>query len=57
LRITNDYLILGFKAMKYNVVLEKGRSGYGAYVTDLPGCIAAAKTKKETFIVQFVTHS
>ena len=57
MRITNDYLILGFKAMKYNVVLEKGRSGYGAYVTDLPGCIAAAKTKKETFIVQFVTHS
>ncbi len=33
--------------MKYAVVIEKGENGYGAYVPDLPGCIAAADTKKE----------
>ena len=33
--------------MKYMVVLEKGKSGYGAFVPDLPGCIAVAKTKQE----------
>ena len=33
--------------MKYAVVIEKGEDGYGAYVPDLPGCIAAGKTKKE----------
>jgi len=33
--------------MRYAVIVEKGRSSYGAYVPDLPGCIAAAKTKQE----------
>ena len=33
--------------MRYLVVIEKGDSGYGAHVPDLPGCIAAAKTKDE----------
>ena len=33
--------------MRYAVVIEKGRSGFGAYVPDLPGCIAAAKTRDE----------
>ena len=33
--------------MKYAVVIEKGDNGYGAYVPDLPGCIAAAETKEE----------
>ena len=33
--------------MKYAVVIEKGEKGYGAYVPDLPGCIAAADTKEE----------
>ncbi len=33
--------------MKYTVVIEKGDSSYGAFVPDLPGCIAAAETKKE----------
>ena len=32
---------------KYAVVFEKSRSGYGAYVPDLPGCVAAAATLKE----------
>ena len=33
--------------MKYAVVIEKGENAYGAYVPDLPGCIAAADTKEE----------
>ena len=33
--------------MKYAVIIEKGENGYGAYVPDLPGCIAAAATRKE----------
>jgi predicted RNase H-like HicB family nuclease len=28
------------------VVIEKGRIGYGAYVPDLPGCVAAADSRK-----------
>jgi len=37
--------------MKYAVVIEKGENGYGAYVPDLPGCIAAADTKEEIKIL------
>ncbi len=33
--------------MKYMVVVEKGPSDYGAYVPDLPGCVAAGKTQEE----------
>lgn len=33
--------------MKYLVVIEKGRRSWGAHVPDLPGCIAAAKTRRE----------
>jgi len=33
--------------MKYMVVVEKGPSGYGVYVPDLPGCVAAGKTREE----------
>lgn len=29
------------------VLIEKGPSSFGAYVPDLPGCIAAAETKEE----------
>ncbi|HTF88260.1 MAG TPA: type II toxin-antitoxin system HicB family antitoxin [Planctomycetota bacterium] len=32
--------------MKYLVVIEKGSRSWGAHVPDLPGCIAAAKTKQ-----------
>lgn len=31
-------------AMKYLVVVEKSEDGYGAYVPDLPGCVAVATT-------------
>lgn len=33
--------------MRYAVVIEEGETGYGAYVPDLPGCIAAARTRAE----------
>jgi predicted RNase H-like HicB family nuclease len=33
--------------MHYLVVVEKGPKSFGAYVPDLPGCIAAAETRKE----------
>jgi predicted RNase H-like HicB family nuclease len=33
--------------MEYLVVVEKGRSSYGAYVPDLPGCVAAGGTSRE----------
>ncbi|MBN8823083.1 MULTISPECIES: type II toxin-antitoxin system HicB family antitoxin [Spirosoma] len=32
---------------KYLVIFEKTPSGYGAYVPDLPGCVATAPTKEE----------
>lgn len=31
--------------MKYLVVIEDGPRSYGAYVPDLPGCIAAAASR------------
>jgi len=33
--------------MEYTVVIEKGESSYGAFVPDLPGCIAAGESKRE----------
>ena len=32
-------------SMKYLVVVEKSENGFGAYVPDLPGCVAAAETR------------
>jgi predicted RNase H-like HicB family nuclease len=33
--------------MKYLVVVEKSRTGFSAYVPDLPGCVAAGETRDE----------
>lgn len=33
--------------MRYTVVIEEGPSSYGAYVPDLPGCIAVAESRPE----------
>lgn len=33
--------------LKYTVILEKGISSYGAYVPDLPGCVAVGESKEE----------
>jgi predicted RNase H-like HicB family nuclease len=34
--------------MRYAIIIEKSGSGYGAYVPDLPGCVAVGETLKET---------
>jgi predicted RNase H-like HicB family nuclease len=34
--------------MEYLVVVERGRSSYGAYVPDLPGCVAAGESRRES---------
>ena len=31
--------------MKYLVVIEKGDTSFGAYVPDLPGCVAVADSR------------
>ena len=33
--------------MRYAVVIEAGETGFGAYVPDLPGCVAAGDTREE----------
>lgn len=33
--------------MKYAVVIEKGPTSFGAYVPDLPGCVAACTSREE----------
>lgn len=33
--------------MEYLVIVEKGRSSFGAYVPDLPGCVAVGETRDE----------
>jgi len=33
--------------MRYLVVVEQGPTSYGAYVPDLPGCVAAGETREE----------
>jgi predicted RNase H-like HicB family nuclease len=33
--------------MKYLVVIEESESGFGAYVPDLPGCVAVADTRDD----------
>ena len=37
--------------MNYLVVIEEGASSFGAYVPDLPGCIAAGETREEVLIL------
>ena len=34
--------------MRYAIVIEKSETGYGAYVPDLPGCVAVGETLDET---------
>ena len=33
---------------EYIVVVEQSESGFGAYVPDLPGCVAVGETREET---------
>jgi len=32
--------------MRYGYVIEKSRTGFAAYVPDLPGCVATGKTQQ-----------
>ncbi|HZV36329.1 MAG TPA: type II toxin-antitoxin system HicB family antitoxin [Verrucomicrobiae bacterium] len=41
--------------MRYGIVIEKGETSYGAYVPDLPGCVAAAETRAE--VVQLIKEA
>ncbi len=33
--------------MKYTVIIERGATSFGAYVPDLPGCVAIGETREE----------
>jgi predicted RNase H-like HicB family nuclease len=33
--------------LEYLVIYERGDKSYGAYVPDLPGCVAVGRTKEE----------
>ena len=33
---------------EYVVVVEQSESGFGAFVPDLPGCVAVGETREET---------
>jgi predicted RNase H-like HicB family nuclease len=33
--------------MRYAIVIEKGETSYGAYVPDLPGCVAVGESLEE----------
>lgn len=33
--------------MQYTVIIERGENSFGAYVPDLPGCVAVGETREE----------
>ena len=33
--------------MRFNIVLQKEKTGYSVYVPELPGCLSQGDTKKE----------
>ncbi|CAN5294279.1 type II toxin-antitoxin system HicB family antitoxin [soil metagenome] len=33
--------------MSYMIIIEEDNTSFGAYVPDLPGCVAAAETEEE----------
>jgi len=41
--------------MRYAVVIEEGPSSFGAFVPDLPGCIAAGASREE--VVQLIQEA
>lgn len=42
---------IGGRIMRYVVVIEKAETSYGAYVPDLPGCVAVAESLEEVKIL------
>ncbi|MER2526689.1 MAG: type II toxin-antitoxin system HicB family antitoxin [Candidatus Competibacter denitrificans] len=41
--------------MRYLVIIEEGANSFGAYVPDLPGCVAVAETK--TAVVELIEEA
>jgi len=41
--------------VRYAVILENEETSFGAYVPDLPGCIAAGETKEE--VLQLIAEA
>jgi len=37
----------GVDPMNYSVIIENSTEGFGAYIPDLPGCVAAGESKDE----------
>ncbi|MCE2946089.1 MAG: type II toxin-antitoxin system HicB family antitoxin [bacterium] len=37
--------------MNYLVVIEAGEKSFGAYVPDLPGCVAVAESRQEVTVL------
>ena len=33
--------------MRYTIIIEEGKNSFGAYVPDLPGCVAVGETRDE----------
>ena len=41
--------------MDYAIVIEKGQTSYGAFVPDIPGCVAVAETEEE--VLQLIAEA
>jgi predicted RNase H-like HicB family nuclease len=41
-------MVIGKSRAGYIIVFHRTRTGYGAHVPDLPGCVAAARTMEQT---------
>jgi predicted RNase H-like HicB family nuclease len=41
--------------MQYTVIVEQGDTSWGAYVPDLPGCVAAGESREE--VVQLIREA
>ena len=37
--------------MRYAVIIEQGETSYGAYIPDLPGCVAVGETEQEVEVL------
>lgn len=37
--------------MQYAIIIEKSETGFGAYVPDLPGCVAVGETEDEVRVL------
>lgn len=41
--------------MKYAVVIEEGKTSFGAYAPDLPGCVAVGESRTE--VIQLIQEA